>query len=137
MEFIIFTILFLLVLTPAFYAARKKTTIKNAKRSLIVNLTCFAALCLAIMAFPFCMPAFAAEPEAAEAAVSGLKYIGAGIAVGLSGIGGGFAVASSATAAIGALSENPKTFGKSIVIVGLAEGIAIYGMIIGIMILSN
>ena len=53
--------------------------------------------------------------------------MGAALAVGLSGIASGIAVSNSASAAIGALAENDSTFGKSIVFVGLAEGMAIYG----------
>ena len=68
---------------------------------------------------------------------SGLGYIGAALAVGLSGIGGGIAVASSASAALGALSEDETIFGKSLIFVGLAEGVALYGLIIAFMIISN
>ena len=64
----------------------------------------------------------------------GLKAIGAALSVGLSSIGAGYAVARSAEAAIAAVSEEPEMFGKSIVFVGLAEGIAIYGLLISIII---
>ena len=57
------------------------------------------------------------------------------LAVGISGIASGIAVSNSACAAIGALTENEGTFGKSIVFVGMAEGIAIYGLLIAIVIL--
>ena len=52
-------------------------------------------------------------------------------------IGAGIAVASSASAAIGAISENPKTFGKALIFVALAEGVALYGMLISIQILAK
>ena len=65
----------------------------------------------------------------------GLKYIAAALAVGLSGIGGGIAVASSASAALGAISENDSVFGKSLIFVGLAEGVALYGLIIALVLL--
>ncbi len=65
---------------------------------------------------------------------SGLKYIGAALSVGLSCIGASYAVAKSGTAAMGALTEKPELFGKIIAIVGLAEGIAIYGLLIAILI---
>ena len=61
--------------------------------------------------------------------------IGGGIAVGLSGIGGGIAVASSASAALGAISENDKAFGKALIFVGLAEGVALYGLIVALLLL--
>ena len=58
-----------------------------------------------------------------------------GEAVGLSGIGGGIAVASSASAALGAISENDKAFGKALIFVGLAEGVALYGLIVALLLL--
>ena len=63
--------------------------------------------------------------------------LGAALATGLSCIGAGIAVASSASAAIGAISENPKTFGKALIFVALAEGVALYGMLISIQILAK
>ena len=55
----------------------------------------------------------------------------------LSGIGGGIAVASSASAALGAISENDSVFGKSLIFVGLAEGVCLYGLIIAFMIIGK
>ena len=66
---------------------------------------------------------------------SGLKAIGAALAVGMAGIGGGVAVAAGAPAAIGATAEDPKSFGKSIVFVALGEGFGLYGLLVAIMIL--
>ena len=85
-------------------------------------------------------PAAAAQTEtnsdtAAPAADSGLKYIGAALAVGLAGIGGGIAVASGSSAAIGATAEDPKNFGKSIIFVALGEGFGLYGLLVSLMIL--
>ncbi len=64
---------------------------------------------------------------------SGLKYIGAALAVGLAGLGGGIAVAAGAPAAIGANVEDPNSFGKSIIFVALGEGFGLYGLLIGIL----
>ena len=64
---------------------------------------------------------------------SGMKYIGAALAVGLAGIGGGIAVAGGAPAAIGATAEDPKSFGKSIIFVALGEGFGLYGLLIAIL----
>lgn len=66
-----------------------------------------------------------------------IGLLAAALATGLAGIGGGLAVASGAPAAIAANSENPKTFGKSMIFVALGESIAIYGLVISIMILSK
>lgn len=59
------------------------------------------------------------------------------LSTGLACIGAGIAVAVVASSAIGAISENPNLLGKTIIFAGLAEGIAIYGLIISIMILNK
>jgi len=79
-----------------------------------------------------------AETAASDAGLAtGLGYIGAALAVGLSGIGGGIAVSAAASAALGAISENEKVFGKALIFVGLAEGVALYGLLIAFMIITN
>jgi V/A-type H+-transporting ATPase subunit K len=87
---------------------------------------------------PAALAAAAAGPAsgiAAEAWSAGL--IGAAIATGLSSLGAGYAVAKVGTAAIGALAEKPELFGRLLIFVGLAEGIAIYGLIVSILILNR
>lgn len=85
----------------------------------------------------------AAQQETEETATTtqdsgrGLVMIAAGLAMGLSGIGGGIAVAAGAPAAIAATSENPKSFAKSMIFVALGEAIAIYGLVIAIMIMNS
>lgn len=74
----------------------------------------------------------ARDPSAAK-----WGFAAAAAAVGIGSIGAGIAVSYVGSAAIGALSEKPETFGRSIVFVGLAEGIAIYGLIIAIIILGK
>lgn len=78
----------------------------------------------------------AADGSASGLAV-GLGYIAAALVTGLSCIGGGVAVASAASAALGAISEDQSILGKSLIFVGLAEGIALYGLIISFMILGK
>lgn len=75
--------------------------------------------------------------EEKDSSDRGLVMIAAGLAMGLSGIGGGLAVASGAPAAIAATSENPKSFAKSMIFVALGEAIAIYGLVIAIMIMNS
>lgn len=81
--------------------------------------------------------------QAAEAAANtatlatGLGYIAAALVTGLSCIGGGIAVASAASAALGAISEDSSILGKSLIFVGLAEGVCLYGLIISFMILGQ
>lgn len=68
---------------------------------------------------------------------SGMGFIGAALATGMGAIGAGIAVAITGSSALGAISEKPELFGRSLTYVGLAEGIAIYGMIISILILGK
>jgi len=64
-------------------------------------------------------------------------FMSAAIAVGLSAIAAGIAVGYVGAAAMGAISEKPELIGRSLIFVGLAEGIAIYGLIIAIIILTK
>ncbi|MFA9378143.1 MAG: ATP synthase subunit C [Lachnotalea sp.] len=68
---------------------------------------------------------------------AGLGYIAAALSTGLSCVGAGIAIASSASAALGAISEDSSMFGKSLIFVALAEGVALYGLIISFMILGR
>ena len=63
--------------------------------------------------------------------------IGAGIAVAGSSIGAGIGVSYTGSAALAAISEKPDMFGRAMVFVGLAEGIAIYGLVIAIMLIGK
>lgn len=74
---------------------------------------------------------------AAVSTATGLGYIAAALVTGLSCIGGGIAVASAASAALGAISEDSSVLGKSLIFVGLAEGVCLYGLIISFMILGK
>ncbi len=82
--------------------------------------------------------AVAAETAAAAAGISigeGIKYFSAALATGIATIATGMAVGSVGSSAIGAISEDPSLLGKTLIFVGMAEGISIYGMIISILIL--
>ncbi len=71
------------------------------------------------------------------AADTGWALVGAALATGLSSLGAGFAVAKVGAAAVGALAEKPDLFGRLLIFIGLAEGIAIYGLIVSILILNR
>jgi V/A-type H+-transporting ATPase subunit K len=73
----------------------------------------------------------------AAAATNWAPLLGAGIAVAGAAIGAGIAVAYTGAAALAAMSERPELFGRAMVIVGLAEGIAIYGLIIGVILIGK
>ncbi len=64
-------------------------------------------------------------------------FIGAGIAVAASSLGAALAVAYTGSAALAAISERPELFGRALVVVGLAEGIAIYGLIVAIILIGK
>lgn len=81
-----------------------------------------------------------AQSAAAPREVSvglGLALIGIGIPTGLAAIGAALAVGPVGAAAIAAITEKPETFGRSLVYLGLAEGIAIYGLVLSILMLGR
>jgi len=61
----------------------------------------------------------------------------AALAVGVGSIGAAYAVSTTGSAAVGAIAEKPEVFGRALIFVGLAEGVAIYGLIIAFMIISR
>lgn len=114
---------------------------KNTKAKKLIRVM----VCMMTLSLVFCLmagAAFAAEEtetaaEAASAGGTGLGLIAAALSTGIAGIGAGIAIASGAPAAIGALTEDSTTFGKSLIFVALGEGIALYGMLISILILNK
>ena len=113
---------------------------KNAKTVMTVNtLLIFGILMTATVIMLTGGRAIAAEETAeagANVSAEGLKYLAAALSTGLATIGAGIAVASAASAAIGAISEDASLLGKTIIFVGLAEGISIFGLLISILILQ-
>lgn len=75
--------------------------------------------------------------EAGSGSSSSAALLGAAIAVAGSSLGAAIAVAYTGAAALAAMSERPELFGRAMVIVGLAEGIAIYGLIIAIILIGR
>lgn len=124
---VIFLVVSVVVATQAVKHGKKPRTALMAQ--------IFTCLLVGAVCFTTSLGAHAAD--AAAAGSNGLGLIAMGLAVGLGGIGGGIAVGPSAAAAIGATSEDPKNFGKSIIFVALGEGIALYGLLISIMIMTN
>jgi V/A-type H+-transporting ATPase subunit K len=81
--------------------------------------------------------AVVAAPAASAPVANGSALIGASIAVAGSSIGAAIAVAYTGAAALAAMSERPELFGRAMVIVGLAEGIAIYGLIVAVILIGR
>jgi len=81
-----------------------------------------------------------AQPETAAAGgglLGSWGVMAAAIAVGMGSLGAAVAVAAVGSAAMGAMSEKPELGGRALIFLGLAEGIAIYGLIVAIMILAK
>ncbi len=129
----------ILLAAPLVPVYRGVTTGKKAKRSVLANLCAFAGIFLIALILPIGGIASAAETTAAAAsgAAAGMGYLAAALVTGLSCLGAGIAVAAAAPAAIGAVSEDPKSFGKAMIFVVLGEGVAIYGLLISILILNR
>ena len=132
--------LILSIIVPFGYYLIGEKNKKRYKRTIGVNaFFFFGALAIASIA----MLASPDSVQAAETAASGatlatgMGYLAAALVTGLSCIGGGIAVASAASAALGAISEDSSVLGKSLIFVGLAEGVCLYGLIISFMILGN
>ena len=138
-KLLLITALVLSIIIPFGYYLIGEKTKKRYKRAIGVNAFFYfgAFAAAAIMMFGGA-PAEAAEgaAEAASNAV-GFGYLAAALSTGLSCVGGGIAVASAASAALGAISEDSSVLGKSLIFVGLAEGVCLYGLIISFMILGK
>ncbi len=101
---------------------------KSAQKRLLVNLVLWLTV--------GCLQTVWAQ-TATDAGVVRWAYLSAALATGLSALAAGIAVAYVGAAAVGAMSEKPELAGRALIYVGLAEGIAIYGLIIAIMILGK
>ena len=125
--------LILSIIIPFGYYLIGEKNKKRYKRTIGINAFFFFG------AFAIASIAMLAGPDSVHAATlaTGMGYLAAALVTGLSCIGGGIAVASAASAALGAISEDSSVLGKSLIFVGLAEGVCLYGLIISFMILGN
>ena len=120
-----------------------KVTAKNAKYRVLTQVSLFAATFILVLVFQINGVMAQASEAVAETTgfngsiAQGLGFIAAAIATSASALGAGFAVAAAAPAAIGAISENTDNFGKAMIFVALAEGVAIYGLLISILIINK
>lgn len=128
-----------LLFLPLFAHYRALATGKphaTGKKVMMINLSAFALVCLVSVILP--IGGVAAAAAAGSVSVgSGLGYIAAGLSTGAACIGAGIAVAHGSAAAIGAITEDAKVFGRAMIFVVLGEGIAIYGLIISIMMITR
>jgi V/A-type H+-transporting ATPase subunit K len=118
-------------------AAIRRAPARGFRRLLAVNVLVVAgAVAVALL-----LLAGVVEPAHAQTSSDGsaswAAFLGAGIAVAGSTLGAAIAVAYTGAAALAAASEKPEMFGRSLVVVGLAEGIAIYGLVIAIILIGR
>ncbi|HIT65100.1 MAG TPA: ATPase [Candidatus Ventrimonas merdavium] len=119
------------------FAAGERTK-GRYKTALAANVLMFIATVCVAGGMMFTGSAFAAETaETAASSAAGWGYLAAALSTGMSCIGGGIAVSAAASAALGAISEDGSILGKSLIFVGLAEGVCLYGLIISFMILGK
>ena len=137
-KFLLIAALILSIIIPFGYFLIGEKNKKRYKMTLATNVFFFfgAFLVAGIMLFTGA-PVQAAEAAGAASNATGFGYLAAALSTGLSCVGGGIAVASAASAALGAISEDPSALGKSLIFVGLAEGVCLYGRIISFMIIGR
>lgn len=83
-------------------------------------------------------PAYAAEKKSSDSSFGiGLGFLAAALAFGLGAVGAGIAVGNVGAAAMGTLGERPELFGQTLIFIGLAEGIVIFGFIVAWTILGK
>ncbi len=110
------------------------------KSSVIVNLAFFALGVAGLLFVGLNETMAAAETVAETREISiglGLALIGVGLPTGLATIGAGIAVSSVGSASLAVITEKPELFGRTLVYLGLAEGIAIYGLVVSILLLGK
>ncbi|MFE3632728.1 ATP synthase subunit C [Streptomyces cellostaticus] len=115
---------------------RRRRPGRTLRWLLATDLALLVGAC-AVLATALTAPAQAAPQAAAQGGVGGAALIGAAIAVAGASIGAAVAVAYTGAAALAALSERPEMFGRAMVIVGLAEGIAVYGLVVAILLIGK
>jgi V/A-type H+-transporting ATPase subunit K len=122
--------------------AMKRNKKGSVRKAVFTSVSAFGLVMISMIVLAVSgYPVFAANSAAETAAAAGMsmgegfKYLAAALSTGLATIGTGLAVGSVGSSAIGAVSEDSSILGKTLIFVGMAEGIAIYGMIISILIL--
>ena len=107
---------------------------------LLVNIALFG-LGLAGVMLMGVQQVLAAEPVAAAAGGitlgQGLALLGIGLPTGLAAIGAAIALGPIGSAALAVIAEKPEMFGRTLIYMGLAEGIAIYGLVMSILLLGR
>ena len=139
-EILVVVALILSIILPGLYFLLGERSRGRFRGALAVNCFLFFGILLisSVVLLTGSASVFAAEgAQAGSGLKEGLGYIAAALSTGISCLGGGIAVASAASAALGAISEDQSILGKSLIVVGLAEGVCLYGLIISFMIIGQ
>lgn len=127
----------LLTISAGFFLLYKEECSNKSKLRKVLRFNLFTFIPLMAMAIIILVPDMVLAVEETAVSPSGLGFIAAALSTGLATLGAGYAVGAVGSSALGAVSEDPKILGKTLIFVGLAEGIAIYGLIISILILGR
>ncbi len=134
---ILSSLIVLLTIGSGFYLVYKGTEASKKKLKRIMRVNLFAFIPTIAFALITIVPQAVQAAGATDPSASGMGFLGAALSTGLAALGAGIAVGSVGSSAIGAVSEDPSFLGKTLIFIGLAEGIAIYGLIISIIILGR
>ena len=108
----------------------KRKTINKVITILLVTLSVYVVLATITLAYAITMKSNVTEVAPGD---RGLIAVGAGLSTGLACLGAGIGISGSGAATISAAVERPETFFRNFIIVALAEGLGIYGLIISIL----
>ncbi len=145
LEYVLISVPVIFLVVSVYCAYKNVVLGKRTRKSAVIRQIASFALVGSVCLITSMVAMAAGEGDAAATTAAagsgdinmGLSMIGAALATGISGIGGGIAVGGAAPAAIGATSEDPKAFGKALIFVALGEGVALYGLLVSILIISK
>ena len=95
----------------------------------------FVILCMISFVLFSILAAFTVPSVVAYTAEDSNVALGLVITAGVFGGAGGIAIAVTGSAAVSAITEKPEVFIRAFMIVSLAEAVALYGLILGILVL--
>ena len=125
-----------LTIANGFYLIFKKDSKNLVRIKKLVKISLVFYIILMAVSLFFLIPNIARAQSTTDSS-SGMGFLASALSTGLATIGAGYAVGAVGSSALGAVSEDPDILGKTLIFVGLAEGIAIYGLIVSIMILGR
>jgi V/A-type H+-transporting ATPase subunit K len=125
-----------------YFLRQRRREPDSATRGLMVGMMGFNAvlglMALGVGAFWLLSPSKAmAAGMGQQALADPYVSLAAALSTGLAALGAGIAVNGAGSAAVGTIAEKPESFGRALIFVGLAEGIAIYGLIMSFMVLNR